>query len=217
MSSKMIFVNLTVADLAATTRFYEALGCVKNPQFSDEKAVSMVWSDTIFFMLLKKEFFATFTPKEIADARRTSEVLVALSFDSRAEVDAFAEAAAKAGGKAGLQIITIAEKRFADYRARPDFIQRYIFPGGMLLTKTAMAEQGRRVGLVLENVENFRLSYARTLRLWRERFLERWSELTKLGYDEEFRRKWVYYLSYCEAGFLEGTIDVGIYQYRKSS
>ena len=85
----------------------------------------------------------------------------------------------------------------------------------MLLTKTAMREQGERVGLVLENVENFRLSYAKTLRLWRERFLERWPTIAKLGYDEAFRRKWVYYLSYCEAGFDEGSIDVGIYQYKK--
>lgn len=119
------------------------------------------------------------------------------------------------GGTAAIQAITIIEADFDAYRTGPDFIQRYIFPGGMLLTKTAMREQGDRVGLILESVENFRLSYARTLRLWRDRFLERWSEIAKLGYDEEFRRKWVYYLSYCEAGFMEGTIDVGIYQYRK--
>ena len=121
----------------------------------------------------------------------------------------------KPGGTAAIQAITIAEKDFDGYRNGPDFIQRYIFPGGMLLTKTAMAEQARRVGLLLENVENFRLSYAKTLKLWRERFLERWNVISPLGYDEAFRRKWVYYLSYCEAGFTEGIIDVGIYQYRK--
>lgn len=121
----------------------------------------------------------------------------------------------KPGGTAAIQAITIDEADFETYRARPDFIQRYIFPGGMLLTKAAMREQGRRVGLVLESVENFRHSYARTLRLWRDRFIERWSEIAKLGYDEEFRRKWLYYLAYCEAGFMEGSIDVGIYQYRK--
>lgn len=121
----------------------------------------------------------------------------------------------KPGGTAAIQAITIHENDFDDYRARPDFIQRFIFPGGMLLTKSAMKEQGDRVGLVLENVELFRLSYARTLKLWRERFLERWQEIKKLGYSEEFRRKWVYYLSYCEAGFAEGSIDVGIYQYRR--
>ena len=120
-------------------------------------------------------------------------------------------------GTAAIQAITISERDFEDYRARPDFIQRFIFPGGMLLTKTAMKEQGDKAGLILENVENFRLSYARTLRLWADRFKERWSEITKLGYDEAFRRKWIYYLNYCEAGFLEGSIDVGIYQYRRPS
>ena len=69
--SKMIFVNLPVADLAATTRFYEAIGCAKNEQFSDDKAVSMMWSDTVVFMLLKEEYFATFTPKQVTDARRS--------------------------------------------------------------------------------------------------------------------------------------------------
>jgi len=121
----------------------------------------------------------------------------------------------KPGGTAAIQAITIDEADFEGYRATPDFIQRYIFPGGMLLTKTAMREQGERVGLVLETVEHFRLSYARTLRLWRDRFLECWPEIAKLGYDEQFRRKWIYYLCYCEAGFMEGSIDVGIYQYRK--
>lgn len=121
----------------------------------------------------------------------------------------------KPGGRAAIQAITIDEPDFESYRSEPDFIQRFIFPGGMLLTKTAMREQGERVGLVLEQVENFRHSYARTLRLWADRFLERWDEITKLGYDEEFRRKWLYYLNYCEAGFTEGSIDVGIYQYRR--
>lgn len=121
----------------------------------------------------------------------------------------------KPGSTAAIQAITIDEADFEDYKAAPDFIQRFIFPGGMLLTKSAMKEQGERVGLVLEHVENFRFSYARTLRLWAERFNERWSEISKLGYDEAFRRKWIYYLNYCEAGFLENSIDVGIYQYRR--
>jgi cyclopropane-fatty-acyl-phospholipid synthase len=121
----------------------------------------------------------------------------------------------KPGGTAAIQAITINEADFDGYRAGPDFIQRYIFPGGMLLTKTAMREVAAGTGLVLENVENFRLSYAKTLKLWRDRFLERWPMISNLGYDEEFKRKWVYYLSYCEAGFVEGSIDVGIYQYRK--
>lgn len=97
---KMIFVNLPVADLVAATRFYEAIGCEKNEQFSDHQASSMVWSDTITFQLLANDYFATFTPKTIADAHAASEVLLALSRDSREEVDAIAEAAAAAGGRA---------------------------------------------------------------------------------------------------------------------
>lgn len=123
----------------------------------------------------------------------------------------------KPGGTAAIQAITIDEADFEGYRSHPDFIQRYIFPGGMLLTKSIMREQGERVGLMLERVENFGKSYARTLSLWRDRFLERWPMIAPLGFDEEFRRKWVYYLSYCEAGFEEGMIDVGIYKYRRPS
>jgi len=98
--SKMIYINLPVKDLAVATRFYEAIGCEKNEQFSDHQASSMVWSDTITFHLLVTDYFATFTPKKIADAHATSEVLLALSRDSRGEVDVIVEAAAVAGGKA---------------------------------------------------------------------------------------------------------------------
>lgn len=121
----------------------------------------------------------------------------------------------KPGGTAAIQAITILEKEFETYKSGPDFIQRYIFPGGMLLTKAAMREHAEKSGLILENVDCFRHSYAKTLRLWRERFVDRWPEIAKLGYSEAFRRKWIYYLSYCEAGFTEGFIDVGIYQYRR--
>lgn len=101
--TKTIFVNLPVKDLAAATRFYEAIGCEKNEQFSDHQASSMVWSDTITFQLLANDYFATYTPKKIADAHATSEVLLALSRDSREEVDAIAKAAAAAGGKADIR------------------------------------------------------------------------------------------------------------------
>lgn len=121
----------------------------------------------------------------------------------------------KPGGTAAIQAITIAERDFEGYKSGPDFIQRYIFPGGMLLTKTVMREAAEKAGLILEQVDCFRHDYAKTLRIWREVFLDRWSIIEKLGYDERFRRKWVYYLTYCEAGFTEGMIDVGIYQYRR--
>jgi predicted lactoylglutathione lyase len=98
--TRTIFVNLPASDIVAATRFYEAIGCEKNPQFSDAQASNMVWSDAIVIHLLSHEYFAGFTPKPIADAHATSEVLLALTRESRAEVDAMVEAAAAAGGKA---------------------------------------------------------------------------------------------------------------------
>ena len=96
---KMIFVNLPVKDIAASARFYEAIGCTKNEQFSDEKASSMVWSEAITFQLLTEEYFSTFVSRPIADARETCQMLLAISMESRAEVDAIAEAAARNGGR----------------------------------------------------------------------------------------------------------------------
>ncbi len=101
---KMIFVNRPVADVAKSTAFYEALGFTRNPQFSNEIASAMNWSDTITLMILGRDFYQTFIPhKTIADSSRTSEVLICLSFDDRAGVDAITEAAAKAGGKADVR------------------------------------------------------------------------------------------------------------------
>lgn len=101
--AKMIFVNLPVADVGRATTFYEAIGCVRNPAFSGDHASMMVWSDTIHFMLLAHEFYSTFTPKPIADAHATSEVLLCLSRDSRADVDAITEAAIAAGGRGDIR------------------------------------------------------------------------------------------------------------------
>ena len=101
--TKMIFVNLPVKDLAASTRFYKAIGCEQNMQFSNEQAAMMVWSETISFMLLTHEYFGTFTAKRIADAQQTCEVLLALSRDSREEVDTINQAAAANGGKADVR------------------------------------------------------------------------------------------------------------------
>lgn len=96
--SRMIFVNLPVADLDRSKAFYEAVGFTNNPQFSDENAACMVWSDAIYAMLLKHDFWKTFTSKTIPDAKTTAQVLLALTQDSAAEVDAIVERAAKAGG-----------------------------------------------------------------------------------------------------------------------
>ena len=96
--AKMIFVNLPVTDVARSTAFYEAIGFEKNARFSNEQASSMMWSDSIVVMLLAKPFYATFTDKQIGDGKTTSGALYALSFDSKAEVDAITEAAIAAGG-----------------------------------------------------------------------------------------------------------------------
>ena len=100
---KMIFVNLPVKDLSAALRFYKAIGCEQNMQFSNDQAAMMVWSETISFMLLTHEYFGTFTSKRIADAQQTCEVLLALSRDSRGEVDSITQAAAANGGKADVR------------------------------------------------------------------------------------------------------------------
>ncbi len=96
---KMIFVNLPVADVAGATAFYAALGFEQNETFSNAAASSMMWSDTITVMLLSHEFYATFTPKRIIDAKTESGALLCLSFDSRAAVDAHMAAALTAGGR----------------------------------------------------------------------------------------------------------------------
>ncbi len=96
--TKGIFINLPVADVATSTAFYEAIGCTKNEQFSNESGAAMVWSDTISFMLLSHDLYGRFTPKTIVDAKTTSGALIALSLESRDAVDAFAIAALAHGG-----------------------------------------------------------------------------------------------------------------------
>lgn len=96
---KMIFVNLPVTDVAKATAFYEAIGFTRNATFSNEQASAMAWSDTISVMLLDRAFYATFTTKPIIDAHATSGVLLALSFDSREDVDTITEAAIAAEGR----------------------------------------------------------------------------------------------------------------------
>jgi predicted lactoylglutathione lyase len=98
--AKMVFINLPVADVAASTAFYEALGAPRDPRFCDGSGSMVSFSDSIKVMLLGHDRFRDFTPKAISDARTTSEVLIALSADSRADVDAMVERARAAGGVA---------------------------------------------------------------------------------------------------------------------
>lgn len=113
------------------------------------------------------------------------------------------------GGAAALQIITIAEDRFEKYRQGADFIQRYIFPGGMLPSVERLRTQVDMAKLKLVDATMFGDSYARTLRDWRDRFLAAWSAIEPLGFDDRFRRTWEMYLAYCEGGFRGQSIDVG--------
>ncbi len=114
----------------------------------------------------------------------------------------------KPGKRAALQIITLTEERFEAYRKGVDFIQKYIFPGGMLPSKTALAEQIRRAGLKTTGQLAFGESYSQTLRRWHENFNARWDEVARLGYDARFRRMWNFYLTSCAAGFHSGNCDV---------
>jgi cyclopropane-fatty-acyl-phospholipid synthase len=117
------------------------------------------------------------------------------------------------GGVAVLQAITIDEQRFASYRRTPDFIQRCIFPGGVLPTSSIIEQEASRAGLKLVHHESFGDSYAKTLREWRARFLQASARIQMLGFGERFCRMWEYYLAYCEAGFRLGTVDVGFFKF----
>jgi cyclopropane-fatty-acyl-phospholipid synthase len=123
----------------------------------------------------------------------------------------------KPGGRAGLQIISIANDRYDGYRDKADFIQKYIFPGGMLPSEEKLDAHITQAGLTKTSQSNFGLSYARTLEIWRKDFLNSWSSIAELGYSDNFKRMWEYYLCYCEAGFKRGTIDVGHYFLQKDA
>jgi len=114
----------------------------------------------------------------------------------------------KPGGKAALQIITIDDDHFESYRSNPDFIQRYIFPGGMLPGPKAFERAVAATPLKMRGAFYFGKSYAETLRRWGHDFQRNWPQIARLGFDERFFRMWRYYLCYCEAGFDAGDIDV---------
>jgi len=116
------------------------------------------------------------------------------------------------GGVAVLQVITIADDRFEHYRSGVDFIQRHIFPGGMLPSPSALRREISSAGLLLTGSELFGASYASTLDAWRRRFECAWPAIESLGFAPGFRRLWEYYLAYCEAGFRAGALDVGFYR-----
>ncbi|MBN7807645.1 class I SAM-dependent methyltransferase [Agrobacterium rosae] len=120
------------------------------------------------------------------------------------------------GGEAMVQVITIDETRFDDYRRNADFIQTYIFPGGMLPTITAFREAAAVEGFTVPDMLRFGKDYDHTLMLWDRAFVNNWQRIEPLGFDERFRRMWQYYLHYCAAGFRAGTIDVVQFQLKAS-
>jgi cyclopropane-fatty-acyl-phospholipid synthase len=122
----------------------------------------------------------------------------------------------KPGGNAVVQAITIRPDLYDGYRRNPDFVQLYIFPGGMLPTEGAMRLHAEAAGLSFERLQTFGHSYALTLAEWRRRFDAAWPRIAALGFDERFRRMWSYYFVYCEVGFERGSVDVGLYRMIKT-
>ncbi|MBN3069893.1 class I SAM-dependent methyltransferase [Pectobacterium brasiliense] len=118
------------------------------------------------------------------------------------------QARLRPGGKIVIQAITIQDQRYRDYSKSVDFIQRYIFPGGFLPSITVMSElMTRHTDFVVRNLFDMGPDYARTLAQWRQRFVHAWQDIEKLGFDDRFRRMWLYYFGYCEAGFNARTIS----------
>ena len=114
----------------------------------------------------------------------------------------------KPGKNATLQIITVSDERFEIYRKSVDFIQKHIFPGGMLPSPSVLRDQAARANLNVKQSIEFAESYSQTLRRWHDVFNDRWNEVSLLGFDDRFRRMWNFYLTSCAAGFHTGSIDV---------
>jgi cyclopropane-fatty-acyl-phospholipid synthase len=114
----------------------------------------------------------------------------------------------KPGKTATFQIITVADRRWKVYKRGVDFIQKYIFPGGMLPSPTALREQIEKSGLAVVKSVEFGKSYDMTLRRWHETFNEKWDQIAAMGFDERFKRMWNFYLTSCAATFDSGNCDV---------
>jgi len=114
----------------------------------------------------------------------------------------------KPGRHATLQIITVADRRWPTYRRGVDFIQKYIFPGGMLPAPSVLRSEVERAGLLVKQTTEFGQSYSQTLRRWHEVFNHRWDEVAGMGFDERFRRMWNFYLTSCAGAFEGGSCDV---------
>ncbi|MDH3668541.1 MAG: cyclopropane-fatty-acyl-phospholipid synthase family protein [Paracoccaceae bacterium] len=123
----------------------------------------------------------------------------------------------KPGKLASIQVITVADRLFANYQRSTDFIQKYIFPGGMLPSPARLRTESVAAGLDFVGSIEFGESYSRTLRQWREIFDQRWDDIAKLGFDERFNRMWNFYLASCASCFMAGTTDVTQLALRRTS
>jgi cyclopropane-fatty-acyl-phospholipid synthase len=113
----------------------------------------------------------------------------------------------KPAGRLVIQVITIPDQNYENYRRNTDWIQKYIFPGGHLPSVTALSQVvTRNTSLLMEQLEDIGTNYARTLKDWRKSFTRNLDKINSLGFDEIFQRKWIYYLAMCEAGFRERAI-----------
>ena len=120
------------------------------------------------------------------------------------------------GRRASLQVITVADRLFERYRRSTDFVQKHIFPGGMLPSPSALRRETAAAGLEFLGSVEFSESYSRTLREWRETFNSRWDEVAELGFDQRFHRMWNFYLAVCAAGFRAGTTNVMQFTLRRT-
>ena len=118
-------------------------------------------------------------------------------------------------GLASLQIITINNDKVKEYQNNPDFIQQYIFPGGVLPSKMQLEKITNQIGLSLTELQTFKNSYAKTLQIWNDKFQIAWPNIAAQGFSLRFKKMWEYYLSYCEAGFISGATDVSQFIIKK--
>ena len=180
-------------------------------------------------LTISKEQF-TFTTKRMEKANLTSKVKVVFcdyrnikgQFDKVLSIEMFEavgreywktffekiRTVLKPNGNVGLQLITIDDKIFNVYKNNPDFIQKYIFPGGMLPSVEALKNIIENTSFRINSINSYSNDYAKTLNIWNKEFNRNWTKIEKLGFDERFKLLWNYYLSYCEGGFLSKNIDL---------
>lgn len=171
--------------------------------YAEERVKSLNLEDKV--TLLKKDYrdlTGTF------DKVVSIEMIEAVGYEFLPSFFEQCNARLKEGGKLLIQSITIADQRFEHYKNNVDFIQRYIFPGGFLPSVNVLSQQmTKSTDMVIEGLHDIGLDYAQTLADWRKNFLASWNDLTHFGYDDKFKRLWLFYLGYCEGAFLERSIS----------